>query len=282
MDLQQRISELEEQLQKQEKMASLGLLVAGIAHEVQNPLNFVINFSKLSAGLAKDLTEIINDGTEQLTEDDIADLKDISADLSENMAKIQEHGERAISIIRGILLQSRGKSGEFIPTDIPGLIHEYVWLSYHSMRANDKTFNISIHEEYPESTPRMMVIPQDLSRAILNLVNNACYAVKERSATETPNYVPTIQAKMSYTLTEASHASVIITIQDNGTGMSPEVQQHLFDDFFTTKPAGLGTGLGMGITHKLITENHHGQLEYTSVQGQGTTFTISIPVQIIR
>ena len=131
--LEQQIATLQQQLHMQEKMASLGMLSAGIAHEIQNPLNFVINFSKMSAKLLDDLTELVEDCADKLDEDDAADLEDIAADLKENMQKIQEHGERAISIIRGILLQSRGKAGEFLPTDVGQLVHEYVWLSYHAL-----------------------------------------------------------------------------------------------------------------------------------------------------
>ena len=168
--MEQEIVKLKEQLQKQEKLASMGMLSAGIAHEIQNPLNFVINFSKMSNKLLKDLTEIVEDNEDKISEEDREDLEDIVADLKENMAKIVEHGERAISIIRGILLVSRGKEGEFLPTDICKLVKEYVWLSYHAMRANHKNFNIAIHEDYEEGFPQIMVIPQDVSRAVLNLM----------------------------------------------------------------------------------------------------------------
>ena len=147
---------------QQQKLAALGMLSAGIAHEIQNPLNFVINFSKMSDKLLKDLKEIINDVADTLDPDDAADIQDIADDLSTNMQKIQEHGERAISIIQGILLISRGKEGEHLPTDIPHLMHEYVWLSYHAKRANDKSFNVSIIEDYQAEMPKLMVIPQDL------------------------------------------------------------------------------------------------------------------------
>ena len=145
MEQVEQIEQLKEQLKKQEKLASLGILSAGIAHEIQNPLNFVINFSKISDKLLKDLEEIVADNEDKLPEDDREDLDDILADLRENMSKISEHGERAISIIQGILLVSRGKDGEFLPTDICHLVKEYVWLSYHAMRANHKGFNITIH-----------------------------------------------------------------------------------------------------------------------------------------
>ena len=159
-----QIEQLKEQLKKQEKLASLGLLSAGIAHEIQNPLNFVINFSKMSDKLLQDLTEIVEDNEDKLSTDDREEIDDIVTDLQENLKKIAEHGERAISIIQGILLVSRGKENEFRPTDICKLVKEYVWLSYHAMRANDKSFNISIHENYEDNLPMLMVIPQDLCR----------------------------------------------------------------------------------------------------------------------
>lgn len=276
-DLQKQVAELREKLAKQEKMASLGLLSAGIAHEVQNPLNFVINFSKMSVKLLDDLEDIMGDCADKLDGDDADDLEDISKDLKENLDKIREHGERAISIIRGILMQSRGKDGEFLPVDVAQLVHEYVWLSYHAMRANDKTFNISIHEEYQENLPKMMVVPQDLSRAVLNVMNNACYTVKERSGKEGEDYKPTIDVS----LTLSPDNELRISMTDNGMGMSDEVKERLFENFFTTKPVGQGTGLGMGIIHSIVTEEHHGKLLVDSTEGVGTTFSFIIPVKTV-
>jgi signal transduction histidine kinase len=280
-DVQKQIAYLQEQLNKQEKMASLGLLSAGIAHEIQNPLNFVINFSKMSAQLLNDLQAIVDANGDKLDKDDQADLQDISADLKENLAKIQEHGERAISIIRGILLQSRGKAGEKLPTDVGQLVHEYVWLSYHAMRANDKNFNITIEEDIPADMPKVMLIPQDISRAVLNVMNNACYTVKERTAQEGPEYKPTIKVKVAFT-PNGSEGEVRIDITDNGMGMTPEVKARIFENFFTTKPAGQGTGLGMGITYDIITKNHNGQLLIESEPQVGSTFTFIIPVKIVK
>lgn len=280
-NLKQQVEHLERQLHKQEKMASLGLLSAGIAHEIQNPLNFVINFSKMSVKLLNDLEEIVEDCADKLDEDDAADMQDIAADLKENLAKIQEHGERAISIIRGILLHSRGKAGEFLPTDVGQLVHEYVWLSYHAMRANDKSFNIAIQEDIQEGMPKLMVIPQDLSRAVLNVMNNACYTVKERAGKEGADYVPTIAVKVA--LQEEEGQNILrIDLKDNGMGMSKELQEKIFDNFFTTKPAGQGTGLGMGITREIITHNHGGQLLLSSEAGVGTTFSFIIPAKIAK
>ena len=280
--LKQQVEYLQQQLQKQEKMASLGLLSAGIAHEIQNPLNFVINFSKMSGKLLEDLQDLVDDCAEKLGEEDASDMKDISADLQENLAKIQEHGERAISIIRGILLQSRGKAGEKLPTDIGQLVHEYVWLSYHAMRANDKSFNITIREEIQENMPKVMVIPQDLSRAVLNVMNNACYTVKERAGLEGEGYTPTIEVKVSLSRGGADDAELRIDIADNGMGMTPEIKEKIFENFFTTKPAGQGTGLGMGITYDVITKNHNGKLLLETEPKVGTTFTFILPVKIVK
>ncbi len=280
--LKQQVEYLQQQLQKQEKMASLGLLSAGIAHEIQNPLNFVINFSKMSGKLLEDLQDLVDDCAEKLGEEDAADMKDISADLQENLSKIQEHGERAISIIRGILLQSRGKAGEKLPTDIGQLVHEYVWLSYHAMRANDKSFNITIREEIQENMPKVMVIPQDLSRAVLNVMNNACYTVKERADLEGESYTPTIDVKVSLNRGGADDAELRIDIADNGMGMTPEIKEKIFENFFTTKPAGQGTGLGMCITYDVITKNHNGKLLVETEPKVGTTFTFIIPVKIVK
>ena len=267
---------LQQQLQQQEKLASLGMLSAGIAHEIQNPLNFVINFSKMSEKLLNDLIELIKDNEESLPAEDREEVDDIVADLKENMEKIAQHGQRAISIIQGILLVSRGKENEFISTDVNRLVKEYVWLSYHAMRANDRNFNVSIVENYQEGLPAMMVIPQDLSRAVLNLMNNACYAVWKHQQTlkDQTSYTPTITIS-----TVLSGGNLTITIADNGEGMSDEVKQHLFENFFTTKPVGQGTGLGLGITRDIIENKHGGSLSFESTLGKGSTFTATIPVR---
>ena len=268
---------LRKQLLEQQKFASLGKLSAGIAHEIQNPLNFVINFSKMSERLLADLKDIVADLEGKIEEDDAADLEDIADDLSTNMEKIKEHGERAISIIQGILLISRGKTGERLPTDIPHLVHEYVWLAYHSQRANDKSFNVSIKEDYQEGMEKIMVIPQDLSRAILNVVNNAYYAIKQRTVKEqeekNETYVPTLSVTVSI-----DGGMLVITISDNGTGIPADIRERLFRETITTKPIGHGTGLGMQITHDIIVNSHHGEISITSEEGEGTALTFLIPI----
>ena len=260
-------------LLSQQKLASLGLLSAGIAHEIQNPLNFVINFSKMSEKLLGDMKEIVEDVRGQISEDDADELDDITSNLTVNIQKIREHGERAVSIIQGILLISRGKEGEYIPTDIAHLLHEYVWLAYHAQRANDKTFNISIYENYQEGMPHVMVVPQDLSRAVLNVVNNACYAVTEKAANAGEDYKPTITI-----VAKVEDKNLIISISDNGCGMTDEVRKKLFHETFTTKPIGKGTGLGMIITNNIIVNGHHGRIDIDTKLNEGTTFTFTIPV----
>ena len=283
--MQDQVENLKQRLRQQEKLASLGMLTAGIAHEIQNPLNFVINFSKMSSKLLTDLTDIVAENETAFDDGDREELDDIVTDLKENMARIVEHGERAISIIQGILLMSRGKEGEFLPTDVAKLVKEYVWLSYHAMRAKYKGFNISIGEDYQDSMPQAMIIPQDLSRAVLNIMNNACYTVWHKKQAQDTDYQPRIEVKValdkgqSSNPSEGSGEAITISIADNGEGMTEEVQQKLFENFFTTKPVGEGTGLGMAITRDIIENEHGGTITFHSEPGQGTEFTISIPVK---
>ena len=274
-ELKNQIASLQEQVKQQEKMATLGLLTAGIVHEIRNPLNFVVNFSKLSADLVRDLGEDLeNIEAIKSQEEDWEDIQDIMENLQENLQKIREHGDRATSIIQNILLYSRGKEDEFIPTDVCKLVKEYVWLSYHAMRASLKNFNISIQETYEEGIPMQPIIPQDLSRAVLNVMNNACYAVWEKAQYSAVDFKPTVEI---HVYREAKE--LYIAIKDNGIGMTDEVKQRLFETFFTTKPTGQGTGLGMYITRNIIENKHHGRIEFDSQAGEFTTFTLIIPLK---
>ena len=271
----QEIERLRKQVSQQEKMASLGLLSAGIAHEIQNPLNFVINFSKLSCKLLQDMEEVLDELNDKLPADADEELREIMEDLKGNMIKIEENGNRASSVIRGILLYSRGKDDEYIPTNLCQLTKEYVWLSYHAVRANNKSFNVAIEEEYDETLQLVKVIPQDFSRAVLNLMNNACYAVfnKSKGATETP-YRPTIKVNL-----KKDGDKACLTIEDNGSGITEEVKKKLYTPFFTTKPLGEGTGLGLSITKSIIEQKHNGTIEMESQPNEFTRFTITIPIQ---
>ena len=274
-DLKRRIDELQKQIEQSDKLASLGTLSAGIAHEIQNPLNFVINFSQMANDMVDDLEDILDEKEIDLESEENGELAETIQTLRSYLAKIAEHGHRATDIIQGILLYSRGKSDVFMQTDIQALLKKYVWLSFHAMRANLANFNVTIHEEYDPSPLVANLIPQDISRAIINLMNNACYAVWRRE--KEPNgddYVPTISIK-----SHKEGEEVCISIEDNGTGMSTEVKQKLFEAFFTTKPAGEGTGLGLSITREIIEKRHHGRIEFESEEGQFKRFTIHIPIK---
>lgn len=275
--LEQQVQDLRAQIQKSEKLSSLGILSAGIAHEIQNPLNFVINFSQMSNDMVDDLTDILDEKGIDLEDEANDELKETIATLRSYLAKIAEHGHRATDIIQGILLYSRGRSDEFMPTSIPKLLKEYVWLSFHAMRANLADFNVSIQEDYDPTLPEVKVIPQDISRAIINLMNNACYAVWKKqhdTATESA-YIPTVCVKAYQ-----QEQTLYICIEDNGIGMSDQVKRKLFDAFFTTKPVGEGTGLGLSITRDIIEVKHHGQIKFESEENKYTRFTISIPMNL--
>lgn len=272
---QKEIEKLRKQISQQEKMASLGLLSAGIAHEIQNPLNFVINFSKVSQKLLKDMQEVLNELGDALPEDSVEEIKEIMSDLEGNMNKIEENGNRASGIVRGILLYSRGKDDEYIPTDLHQLTKEYVWLSYHAVKANNKSFNVAIQEKYADDLPLVKVIPQDFSRAILNLMNNACYAVFSKSKEiADATYQPTIRICL-----KKKGDRINLSIEDNGQGISEETKKKLYTPFFTTKPIGEGTGLGLSITKSIIEQKHNGTIGMDSRPGEYTRFTISIPIQ---
>ena len=274
------IERLRLQIKNLEKLSSLGMLSAGIAHEIQNPLNFVINFSKLSGKLVDDLEDVLEEEKEVLSPETWEKLTSIHEefteilnDLHENLQKIEEHGNRATSIIRGILLYSRGKEDEYIPTNIQQLVKEYVWLAYHSMRANYKGFNITIREFYDDSIPMMNLIPQDFSRAVLNIMNNACYAVYSKSKMSSLDYQPTIVVDLKRVGDE-----VRLSIEDNGTGVPENIRNEVFDAFFTTKPAGEGTGLGLSITKSIIEEKHHGKVFLETQEGEFSRFIFLIPL----
>ena len=274
------IERLRMQVSSLEKLSSLGMLSAGSAHEIQNPLNFVINFSKLSAKLVEDLQDIVAEEQELLSPEAKQRISELNEELDEivndlhgNLQKIEEHGNRAISIIRGILLYSRGKENEFIPTDLAKLVKKYVWLSYHSMRANYKGFNLTIREEYATDLPLQRIVPQDFSRAVLNLMNNACYAVYNKSKCSAVGFEPVISVTL-----RREEDQVCLQIEDNGTGMPAAIKEQIFIPFYTTKPAGEGTGLGLSITRTIIEEKHKGTIQVDSEEGKFTRFTIRIPL----
>lgn len=269
------LKETQQQLVQSEKLASLGQLTAGIAHEIQNPLNFVNNFSSLSKDLIGELFDEIKKEKEHFSEDDYDNLLDIINTLTENISKINEHGKRAESIVKGMLMHSRGKSGEFQPTDVNNMVKEYVNLAYHGMRAQNHEFNTAFETDYDESIGKVSIVPQDLSRVILNIVNNACYAVNEKSQKIKVGYSPKIVVK-----TKKLDDHFQVMIKDNGTGIPQNVLDKIFQPFYTTKPTGKGTGLGLSMSYDIVTQIHRGKLEVTSVPGESTEFLITIPLSL--
>ncbi len=259
------------QLIQAEKMASLGELTAGIAHEIQNPLNFVTNFSEVNAELFEELSEALL--ALSVPPDEKADLLDLLNDLSLNQQKITHHGRRADGIVKGMLQHSRSSTGQKEPTDLNALADEYLRLSYHGLRAKDKGFNATMKTDFDPTLGLVSVVPQELGRALLNLLTNAFYAVSERKKREPGGYEPTVSVR-----TKRMEKDVEIRVHDNGTGMSEAVKAKIFQPFFTTKPTGQGTGLGLSLTYDIITKGHGGTLTVESHEGQGTTFTITLPV----
>ena len=251
------------QLVQSEKMASLGQLTAGIAHEIQNPLNFVNNFSELSVDLITELQE--NNSPD--------DQKELTETLKQNMEKINFHGKRADSIVKGMLQHSRTSTVEKQPTDINKLVEEFLNLAYHGMRSKDPGFNCKLEKHLGKDVPSIKIISQDISRVILNIFNNAFYAVDERIKSGENNYIPTVSIT-----TESKSNQLIIKIKDNGFGVSKELKDKIFNPFFTTKPTGQGTGLGLSISYDIVVKGHAGDLTVDSIKGEFTEFTISLPL----
>ncbi|MBI2840484.1 MAG: histidine kinase [Acidobacteria bacterium] len=268
----QEIRKAQEQLIVQEKLASLGTLTAGIAHEIKNPLNFVTNF----AALSKELLQELKDGFAKLDETSPAgatdDLHEVLRLLEDNITKIGEHGQRADSIVKGMLLHSRGEPGERQPADVNAILDEYVGLAYHGMRGTDSTFNIKIEKDYDPSIDLVDVVRQDLSRVFLNLVNNACYATHEKKKTLGNSYSPTLSVR-----TRNLGDRMEIRIRDNGPGIAPHIRSKIFHPFFTTKPSGEGTGLGLAISYDIIVQEHGGEIQVESDEGSFTEFIIRLP-----
>jgi signal transduction histidine kinase len=271
-DLEKALTELkatQSQLIQSEKMASLGELTAGIAHEIQNPLNFVNNFSEVSAELIEELEE----ERKQPTRDPELEAE-ILADLKQNLEKITHHGGRAASIVRGMLQHSRTSTGQREPTDLNNLTDEYLRLAYHGLRAKDKTFNATLLSELDPSLKPIPLLAQDMGRVLLNLFTNAFYAVHQRQKKgAAADYKPTVTVR-----TQGTAKQVKVTISDNGTGIPDDVKAKIFQPFFTTKPTGEGTGLGLSLAYDIVTKGHGGNLTVESREGQGTTFVITLPL----
>ena len=256
-----------------EKMASLGQLTAGIAHEIKNPLNFVNNFAALSVDLLSELKETAAPGFAALTDKQRAEVEDVSAMLTSNLEKITEHGKRADGIVKAMLEHSRGSSGERRMVDLNALIDEALNLAYHGARAQDQSFNITLERDFGEGIAPIEVNPQDMTRVFLNLFSNGFYAATRRARDGgDAGFVPTLKV----TTRDAGEA-VEIRVRDNGTGIPADIRDKLFQPFFTTKPTGEGTGLGLSITYDIVTQQHGGSIAVDSKVGEYSEFTIRLP-----
>ncbi len=258
------LKQTQTQLVQSEKMASLGELTAGIAHEIQNPLNFVNNFSEVSA-------ELIDEMNEEMEEGNLEFAKEIAADLKQNLEKINHHGKRAGEIVKGMLQHSRTSSGQKELTDINALADEYLRLAFHGLRAKDKSFNAKMESKFDPDLPKMEVIPQDIGRVILNMITNAFYVVDEKKKSGIEDYEPTV-----WVTTNKMKDSIEVSIRDNGKGIPQNVLDKIFQPFFTTKPTGKGTGLGLSLSYDIV-KAHGGELKVETNEGEGTEFKIVLP-----
>jgi signal transduction histidine kinase len=269
--LKQSLEELkstQSQLIQSEKMASLGELTAGIAHEIQNPLNFVNNFSEVN-------TELIDELGQEADKGNLDEVKAIAKDIKENEQKINHHGKRADAIVKGMLQHSRTSSGQKEPTDINALCDEYLRLAYHGLRAKDKSFNAKFETDFDNSIGKINIIPQDIGRVMLNLINNAFYAVAEKNASTSSAgqpYEPTVSVS-----TKKANGKVEIRVADNGNGIPQKVLEKIFQPFFTTKPTGQGTGLGLSLAYDIV-KAHGGELKVETKEGEGSEFTVQLPL----
>ena len=258
----------QKQLVHAEKMASLGELTAGIAHEIQNPLNFVNNFSEVSR-------ELLEEMLEELKKGDAEEADAIAKDVIENLEKIVHHGKRADGIVKGMLQHCRGGDGNMEPTDLNKLADEYLRLAYHGLRAKDKSFNAAMETDFDTGLPQVSVVPQDIGRVLLNLITNAFHAVQERKQRKPEGYEPTVWVK-----TRKSARGVEITVQDNGGGIPAAIKEKIFQPFFTTKPTGEGTGLGLSMSYDIVTKGHGGTLEVKTTEGAGSEFILTLPIMV--
>jgi signal transduction histidine kinase len=274
LKVEQSLQELElaqAQLIQSEKMASLGELTAGIAHEIQNPLNFINNFSEVSKELVEEIKQETDKGNSR-------EVKIIADDVLANLEKVVHHGKRADAIVKGMLQHSRASTGKTEPTDINALADEYLRLSFHGLRVKDKYFDATITTHFDESIGKIEVAPQDIGRVLLNLYNNAFYSVNEKKKRlqqqDLTDYEPTVSVS-----TKKGHGKVEISVRDNGTGISQKVVGKIFQPFFTTKPTGEGTGLGLSLSYDIINKGHGGELKVDSKEGEYTTMVIHLPLQ---
>src|SRR5262245_11271657 len=261
----------QDRLVQTQKLASLGQLTAGIAHEIKNPLNFVNNFSGVSAELIGELQEALGDVS--LNEERRGEITELMQTLRGNLDKVVQHGKRADAIVKNMLLHSREGSGEHRVVDINAIVEESLNLAWHGARAEKQGFNITLERSFDPTTGEADVYPQDITRVLLNLISNGFYAATQRKAeADGGDYEPTLAAA-----TNSLGDRVEITIRDNGTGIPPDVKEKMFNPFFTTKPAGEGTGLGLSICHDIIVKQHGGSIEVDTQPGEFTEIRVTLP-----
>jgi signal transduction histidine kinase len=261
----------QDRLIQTEKLASLGQLTAGIAHEIKNPLNFINNFSALSVELTEELNDLLKQAA--LAEQLRKEIDELTGLLKSNLEKVVQHGKRADSIVKNMLLHSREGSGELRAADINGLVEESLNLAYHGARAEKSGFNISVQRDFDAGTGSAELFPQEITRALLNLISNGFYAATKRKAENGEEaFEPTLSAS-----TKNLGTSVEIRIRDNGMGIPAEVKEKIFNPFFTTKPAGEGTGLGLSMTHDIIVKQHGGTIRVDTEPGEYTEFIVTLP-----
>ena len=267
------LEKAQDQMVMQEKLASLGQLTAGIAHEIKNPLNFVNNFADVSSELLEDLKEELETVKESVPEESVAEIEDISSDLSGNLERIVHHGKRASSIVYGMLEHARKEGGERRPTEINAMLEEYVALAFHSMRAVDSRFQMTIKKDFGDDVGAIEAVPQDLSRVFLNIVTNACQATFDKQLAETtdPDYQPELDVS-----SRKENGQIEVRIKDNGPGIPENHLKKIFEPFFTTKDTDKGTGLGLSLCHDIV-RGHGGTLAVNSEVGQGAEFVITLP-----
>jgi signal transduction histidine kinase len=273
IDLAQSLEDLrvaQDRLVQTEKLASLGQLTAGIAHEIKNPLNFVNNFSVLSVELTDELNDVLKEAT--LAEEIHAKVDEMTGLLKENLEKVVQHGKRADSIVKNMLLHSREQSGERRSADINALVEETLNLAYHGARAENSAFNVTLMRELDPDVRTKELYPQEITRVLLNLISNGFYAATKRKEMAGAGFEPTLCAS-----TRSVRDGVEIRIRDNGAGIPEEVKEKIFNPFFTTKPAGEGTGLGLSICHDIIVKQHGGSIDVETEPGAFTEFTITLP-----
>lgn len=269
----QKLISTQRQMIAQEKLASLGSLTAGIAHEIKNPLNFINNFSELSVELANELKEELEPQKEQFDPDIFSDVMEIIDTLKGNVCKIEHHGKRADKIVANMLQHSRnGNDDEWETVNLNELVAEAVNLAYHGMRAKQSDFNLDFDNDYDESIGTIKGSSQDLNRVFLNIASNACYAIYQRQLTEGPDFKPLLKVR-----SRQEGDKVVVYIRDNGPGMNTEVMNKVFDQFFTTKPTGEGTGLGLSLSYNIVVEQHNGTMEVASEEGIYTDFIVTLP-----